>query len=114
MCGSVWEWTRDEYDALAYSHTPPPAGPMTLPDRRSVRGRQIQRARGRVLRGGSWADGADAVTTSFRMSREAATGAPRTGAPTSRQTSAFGSCERYQQMTAARDREEPEGRQPSS
>jgi len=70
MCGSVWEWTRDEYDALAYSHAPPPAEPITLPEGRSVSDMQIRRMRGRVLRGGSWADGADAVTTSFRMSRE--------------------------------------------
>jgi formylglycine-generating enzyme required for sulfatase activity len=51
MCGSVWEWTSDYYDA-----TP------NVP-----RGRAVPTER--VLRGGSWTDPAEAVTVSFRMSR---------------------------------------------
>lgn len=68
MCGGVWEWTADEYDALAYragraaehprASGAPPRGEPTTP-------------RSRVLRGGSWADCAEAVTVSFRMSRGA-------------------------------------------
>ena len=55
MCGGVWEWTSDVYDALAYHprRPPAPAGP-----------------RFRVLRGGSFADAAEAVTVSFRMTSE--------------------------------------------
>ena len=55
MCGSVWEWTRDWYDALAYS------GIVSDDDDPSPRQR--------TLRGGSWVDCAEAVTVSFRMCR---------------------------------------------
>lgn len=55
MSGSVWEWTSDRYDAHGYR---PDAGPGT--------------GEHRVLRGGSWADCAEVVTVSFRMSRAAA------------------------------------------
>ena len=57
MSGGVWEWTADEYDALAYRPgvEPPPE----------------ERPHQRVLRGGSWSDCADVVRVSFRMSREA-------------------------------------------
>jgi sulfatase modifying factor 1 len=59
MAGSVWEWTADRYDAQYYRGSPAhnPAGPDT--------------GMHRVLRGGSWADCAEAVTVSFRMSRPA-------------------------------------------
>jgi formylglycine-generating enzyme len=53
MSGTVWEWTSDRYDALAYADATPP--PEDAP---------------RALRGGSWSDCADAVTVSFRMSRD--------------------------------------------
>lgn len=55
MSGGVWEWTADDYDALAYqpdAPTPPADQP-----------------RQRTLRGGSWADCADAVRLTYRMSR---------------------------------------------
>lgn len=56
MCGGVWEWTGDWYDAEYYAHSPVanPVGPAMGTER--------------VLRGGSWADCASAVTASFRMS----------------------------------------------
>lgn len=52
--GGVWEWTRTDYDALAYRNgggEPNPEG-------------------ARVLRGGSFTDPAEAVTVSYRMSRD--------------------------------------------
>lgn len=57
MTGSVWEWTSDWYDSQFYANSPAdnPTGPASGEER--------------VLRGGSWADCADAVTVSFRMSR---------------------------------------------
>ena len=59
MSGGVWEWTSDWYDSAYYSNSPRkrPTGPSE--------GLQ------RVLRGGSWADCAGVVTTSFRNSRSA-------------------------------------------
>jgi formylglycine-generating enzyme required for sulfatase activity len=55
MSGGVWEWTSDWYDAAYYaqSRSTNPSGP----------------AQGtfRVVRGGSWADCAEAVTVTFRM-----------------------------------------------
>ncbi|MFN8608508.1 MAG: SUMF1/EgtB/PvdO family nonheme iron enzyme [Vulcanimicrobiota bacterium] len=52
MCGGVWEWTSTGYDALAY------------------RGKwSFGLARQPVVRGGCWADCAEAVTVSFRNSR---------------------------------------------
>lgn len=56
MCGGVWEWTRDWYDREAYRHAADrdPDGPPQGEER--------------VLRGGSWADCAEAVTVTFRMS----------------------------------------------
>jgi formylglycine-generating enzyme required for sulfatase activity len=63
MNGGVWEWTRDWYDRDYYREMPdtdPPGPPQ---------------GEERVLRGGSWADCADVVTVTFRMSRPAAYGA---------------------------------------
>jgi sulfatase modifying factor 1 len=57
MCGSVWEWTADGYDAEAYA-----------------RGAVAPEAEARVLRGGSWADCPAAATVSFRMSRATSSG----------------------------------------
>ena len=51
MSGGVWEWTADNYDSRSYVDGP------------------TRRGKERVLRGGSWADCAGAVTVSFRMSR---------------------------------------------
>lgn len=55
MAGGVWEWTSDWYDAAYYAESPV-AHPQGAPS-----GQQ------KVLRGGSWADCADAVRVSFRM-----------------------------------------------
>jgi formylglycine-generating enzyme len=56
MCGGVWEWTADRYDAHYYAESPllNPTGPATTG--------------ARVWRGGSWADSGQAATVSFRMS----------------------------------------------
>jgi formylglycine-generating enzyme required for sulfatase activity len=60
MNGGVWEWTRDWYDADYYrrSADSDPEGP--------AQGQE------KVLRGGSWADCAQVVTVTFRMSRASA------------------------------------------
>jgi len=54
MCGGIWEWTSDWYDAQFYAESPArnPAGPT--------------HGEIKVVRGGSWADSAEAVTVSFR------------------------------------------------
>jgi formylglycine-generating enzyme required for sulfatase activity len=56
--GCVWEWTRDWYDRHWYGESAHinPEGPPTGEEK--------------TLRGGSWADCAEVVTVSFRMSRE--------------------------------------------
>jgi len=53
MCGGVWEWTADPYDALRY-HPRRPAP-------------SFEAGAARVLRGGSFVDEEAAVTVSFRM-----------------------------------------------
>jgi formylglycine-generating enzyme required for sulfatase activity len=68
MCGSVWEWTLDEYDALGYAGAPAPTRPSVSYAGKGP-GKRIVDLPQRVLRGGSWADGAEACTVSFRMSR---------------------------------------------
>jgi formylglycine-generating enzyme required for sulfatase activity len=57
MNGCVWEWTRDWYDRDYYRHAPTndPEGPAEGQEK--------------VMRGGSWADCAEAITVTFRMSR---------------------------------------------
>jgi formylglycine-generating enzyme required for sulfatase activity len=57
--GCVWEWTRDWYDHDYYRESPDadPEGP--------AKGKE------KVLRGGSWADCAEAATVTFRASRAA-------------------------------------------
>jgi formylglycine-generating enzyme required for sulfatase activity len=52
LCGTVWEWTADLYDALAY--TGRTDGAPTL----------------RALRGGSWADDVSVCTVSVRNAEE--------------------------------------------
>jgi formylglycine-generating enzyme required for sulfatase activity len=74
MCGGVWEWTRDGYDALAYRRATPGDGPSndsgTDSGTGSGNGSGTGPATLRVLRGGSWSDCADACTVSYRMSRD--------------------------------------------
>lgn len=57
MSGGVWEWISDWYDSEYYQNSPTknPQGPSEGSEK--------------VLRGGSWADCAEAVTVSYRMSR---------------------------------------------
>jgi len=58
MCGGVWEWTSDWYDAEYYTphlHINPTGS---------------EKGEAHVLRGGSWADDAEAVTVSYRMAEE--------------------------------------------
>jgi formylglycine-generating enzyme required for sulfatase activity len=59
MSGGIWEWTSDWYDALYYGESPRfnPTG--------------VSNGQEKVLRGGSWSDCAEAITVSFRMSRQA-------------------------------------------
>ncbi|MFO0929135.1 MAG: SUMF1/EgtB/PvdO family nonheme iron enzyme [Gemmataceae bacterium] len=68
MCGGVWEWTRDWYDREAYRRAADrdPDGPSQGEERAA---------------GGSWADCAEAVTVTFRMSRVEQLAARPTGRP---------------------------------
>jgi len=67
LAGSIWEWTNDWYDACYYKESPTdqPTGPVSGQEK--------------VLRGGSWADCADAMTVSFRMSRKSRGWSPTEG-----------------------------------
>lgn len=60
MCGGVWEWTADCYDALYYAESP------RRNPRRAIRATNPEEVK-RVVRGGSWSDCAEVVTVSFRM-----------------------------------------------
>lgn len=85
MCGGVWEWTSTLYDALAYARKATgriaddelqgrPDDRLLALNHSSTRAGVdpglIEQPHLRVLRGGSWADGAAAVTVSVRMARE--------------------------------------------
>jgi sulfatase modifying factor 1 len=85
MGGGVWEWTSTLYDALAYARAATgrladgelerqPDGRLIALNEPSLRARVdpvlLEQPHLRVLRGGSWADGAAAVTVSVRMARE--------------------------------------------
>lgn len=63
MCGGVWEWTADRYDALAYHLAAGGDCPATAPKKPPAPEHPW------VLRGGSWGDAAAACTVSFRMAR---------------------------------------------
>ena len=65
MCGGVWEWTEDRYDALSYRTAAERLSAVPAPTSASSGESPPER----VLRGGSWADCAEVVTVSFRMSR---------------------------------------------
>lgn len=76
MCGGVWEWTTDIYDSMRYENdrtndqTHAADSTATNEQLLSQSLRKLLVAKPnkhqRVLRGGSWADGPDAVTVSFR------------------------------------------------
>lgn len=60
LAGGVSEWCADDYDATFYARSPRESPICRLPDDVT--------AREHVIRGGSWADCADALRTSFRSS----------------------------------------------
>jgi formylglycine-generating enzyme len=66
MAGGVWEWTATVYDALAYGGAETPGVDPAVFERRSNDPPPADQPQQRVMRGGSWADAAAAVTVSFR------------------------------------------------
>ncbi len=58
MAGGVWQWCADEYDATFYQRSPRASPLCRVPD--GIADPE------HVLRGGSWADCAEALRTSFR------------------------------------------------
>lgn len=67
MSGGVWEWTSSMYDSLSYE---------------SSDTKKNRKQKNTVFRGGSWADCAEAVTVSFRMSARTSGRDVQTRSPT--------------------------------
>ena len=67
MCGGVWEWTGDVYDALAYARRGDPD--FAEPPGAAGAAGDDDKSEHRTLRGGSFSDCSESVTVSFRMSR---------------------------------------------
>lgn len=77
VCGGVWEWTLDPYDSQSYhrqqNETTSHKQPSGLIGKLATRVTSIftpAEHREHTLRGGAWTDCAEAVTVSFRMSRD--------------------------------------------
>ncbi len=68
MCGSVWEWTSEPYDALALAHRAERSRPDGVRSGTPSGIRESPASGERAVRGGSWADGPEMVTVSARMS----------------------------------------------
>lgn len=66
MSGGVWEWTSTIYDALAYGGEATPDFDPAVVERTRSDPPPEDQPQQHVMRGGSWADTAAAVTVSFR------------------------------------------------